>query len=362
MGTRIFRIALHRAALWGGGVLTLASLMGCPATVQLRGTEFDSDTRVRESRAAEVKSLVDAATRNPVAACDQVLSKALASDRFGAGQGESWRYDERAWLERVQRWACKCKGTLFAQSETPPLSLEALPSESLDRLVGALNSFNQTPEVQTEALRLLKARVPTATLAEIADLYVGGVDAVLGTGRNRTPKHKREYVACWERPGWNSVPMYSQYFHETDLQDQIWKRADVVAKEEHARRARIEQQERDQRKAEELARRRQTPEYWGAEIRNRLWNMTAAVNHASSLTQRGYGTRALEEAWPEARLRERELCALVAEMKATAPQVANDAKDLVVRSISYAEGDGPAASARQLLEPYLRGQCGLLGH
>jgi len=158
-----------------GGTLaaTLLISVGCATTIDLGyGNE------VRKERASEVAELLRQSERDPVLACNDVLPTAIHSGRFS----DSWLfgyYSELTLLTRAETAACECKRRLFATNGVPAFRLDQVPSLSLAQLMAVAMSVNQSSAVNRAVVKALQKRVSTATLEEIATIYVGGAGAVL---------------------------------------------------------------------------------------------------------------------------------------------------------------------------------------
>jgi hypothetical protein len=252
-------------------------------------------------------------------------------------------------------------------------------------LFAIANSYNQSPEVQTAVSRLLKERVLSAEQDEISNLLsdaehngmpLSAAFPAARYGYNRPRQfgtYAAEVISCkfpnvYEHASSSDVAhviindTQGVDYHTAYDSDRTIVSAILARKATLERAAGVERaQARERLKAEALAQAKQTPEYWSSQITERVWHLTAAVNHASELARNGYATLAHDQAWPQARVAEQALCSVVAEMNGAAAGIGTAALDLLVKNIAYQHGDREAASARILLAPYLRGECNLLG-
>jgi hypothetical protein len=330
--------------------------VGCAASF---GEFLDSSGRVqtvRASRTQEVVALFAAIKRNPIAGCDHQVDDAIATGHFDDGG----LYAELAVLRALKESACICKATLVQRSQVPPVLETALPGQTLERLFAIANSYNQPPEVQAAVSRLLKERVLSAVQDEIANLLSAAERNGMPLISCKFPRVYEYTSFANERPliiGRQGVDYHTAYDSDRTIASAILARKETLERAAQEER----EQARERLKAEALAQTKQTPEYWSSQITERVWNLTSAVNRASGLVKNGYATLAHDQAWPQARVAEQALCSVVAEMNGTAPEIGKAALDLLVKNIAYQHGDREAASARVLLEPYLRGECNLLG-
>jgi hypothetical protein len=337
---------------------------------------------VREDRLAELNALLATAKSDPVAACRKLLPEAVRSGRFENGSSflTGGTYEESDVVEFLKKEACRCtdemeqrdkygsgllrKGkellprapTVMAPGEFTPADVDTADAATL-ALVG--DSFMYPTAISEAAVQRLPEAIKVASIAVMAKLYVRGEQAVMDTRSNPTKLVGNTWVVCFGETRFTSFSIQRKDgpFFERLLEG---RRVEVAA-QERSRIREMEEAGRQAKDAQALFAARQTAEYWADELGKKLWAMTAAANQASELETGGYRTLAKEQAWPAARAAEQDLCATIADMRATAPRLVSAARDLLVKDIAYRQGDRPAASAGALLDRRLKGDCILFG-
>lgn len=352
----------------GGFVAVLVIALGCTPTVKYLGQPNKQYGSVRESRLLELRTLQSKALTDPIRACDKTLPAALNSGRFGTGwtgkpidNQASTSWDELAMLRQMRANSCECKRYIIQASYAEPASIQTLAKMSLTDLVAISASLNQSPAVHAATRKLLMERLPTAGANDIATLYAGDwLERDDSNGRTVEPelKYKANTVCCRDSN--------DHTCHEVpdDAAGNGWvvgkmikERRKALAREESSRIARERQVAYEQKRAVEEAAKQQTPTYWSEKLEWQLRRLAARFDRLDSLTRGGYAIRAQDEAWPEVQEAMRELCSTVTTMRGKAPDVEEEAVNVMVKRIAYAEGDKAAGDTRHILGNYLKGNC-----